>query len=63
MRAAGIAILLSLATSGAAAQSPPAPPVDATPLGVVHLGGAGRAATAGDSASWVWSLPEYCMSY
>ncbi len=64
MRAAGIAILLSLVTTVAAAQSLPTPAPDAPPLGVVHIPGpAGRSATAGDTASWVWSAPEYCMSY
>lgn len=64
MRAAGIAILLSLITTAATAQSLPTPLADAPPLGVVHLPGAGgRSAAAGDTSSWVWSAPEYCLAY
>lgn len=64
MRTAVFVILLSLATTAAAAQALPVPPADTPPIGIVHLpGGAARATAAGDSASWVWSVPEYCMSY
>lgn len=63
MRAAGIAILLSLISGAAVAQSLPAPMADAPPLGVVHGPGAGRAGEARATSEWVWSSPEYCLAY
>lgn len=64
MRAAGIAILLSLASSAVAAQPLPTPAPDAPPLGVVNMpGNGGRSPAAGDTSSWVWSAPDYCLAY
>ncbi len=66
MRAAGIAILLSLTATAATAQSLPTPPADATPLGTVHMPGEGRGGPGADgraTSSWVWSVPEYCLTY
>ncbi len=66
MRAAGIAVLLSLIATAATAQSLPTPPADAPPLGTVHMPGEGRSGLGADgraTSSWVWSVPEYCLTY